>query len=462
MKAGPSSTKIIPTPCITIQTTIKKETIVNTLINPASKVDRTQPPVIKDAIDFDLRLKPYEKYVLDNGVPVYSIEAGAEDVVMVELVFYAGNSYEEKNLVAAAVNSLLKNGTSSRPAFDLNAHFEYYGAYLNRNCYNETATLTLHTLSKHLPALLPVMQEIITDSVFPEEELALFKQNSRQRLAVGLKKCDFVAGRLIDAYLYGENHPYGKYSRAEDYEALQRQELLDFYKKYYSNGQCIIFTAGKLPAEMNTLLNTYFGKLSLTPANTVTPSIAAHPAMEKKFRISNDPHGVQGAIRLARPFPNRHHPDFLKVTVLNTLFGGFFGSRLMKNIREDKGYTYGIHSYIQNHIHDTAWMISTEAGKDVCEATIEEVYKEMKLLREVPVEEEELLLVKNYVIGSVLGELDGPFQLIGRWKNILLNNLEEAYFYNSIHTVKTISAQEVQELAQKYLQPDAFYELVVI
>jgi predicted Zn-dependent peptidase len=134
----------------------------------------------------------------------------------------------------------------------------------------------------------------------------------------------------------------------------------------------------------------------------------------------------------------------------------------MSNIREDKGYTYGIHSYLQNHIHESAWMISTEAGKDVCEATIEEVYKEMKNLREELVDDEELLLVRNYMMGGILGELDGPFQIIARWKNIILNGLDEKYFYDSINTIKTISAEELQMLAQKYLKPEDFYELVVV
>ncbi|HMP87001.1 MAG TPA: insulinase family protein, partial [Lacibacter sp.] len=186
------------------------------------------------------------------------------------------------------------------------------------------------------------------------------------------------------------------------------------------------------------------------------------PATEKKYRLENDPNGVQGAIRMARPFPTRHHPDFTKVQVLNALFGGFFGSRLMSNIREDKGYTYGIHSYIQNHLHDSAWMISTEAGRDVCEATIQEVYYEMEHLRDEPVDAEELQLVRNYLIGSILGDLDGPFQVIARWKNILLNGLDVSYFHRSVHDIKNTSAEELQALANKYLQPDAFYELVVV
>lgn len=422
--------------------------------------DRKQAPEIVDAVNFDLRLKPAEKFTLKNGVEAYAVNAGAEEVLSLEWVFFAGNWYEEQNLVAATTNFLLRNGTSKRTAFQINEHFEYYGSYLNRSCYNETATITLHCLTKHVKELLPVVKEIITDSVMPLDELNIYKQNMKQRLKVSLKKSDFIASRLIDVYLYGEKHPYGKYSKAEDFDAVDREQLLAHYKKYYQEGKLILFVAGKLPADLPSLLDQYFGDLP-NKAITVEP-IPIESTNEKKFRVTNDAEGVQGSIRLARPFPNRHHPDFMKAQVLNALFGGFFGSRLMSNIREDKGYTYGIHSFLQNHIHDTAWMISTEAGKDVCEATIAEVYKEMKDLREELVDEEELLLVRNYMMGGILGDLDGPFQIIARWKNIVLNNLTEQYFYDSLKTIKTISAEELQQLAQKYLRPEDFYELVVI
>lgn len=424
-------------------------------------LNRTISPPIKNAVDLDLTLKPYEKIVLKNNVPVYAINAGVEEVMMLEFIFYAGNCYEQKNIIAAATNSLLKNGTAKKTAFQINEHFEYYGAYLNRTCHNEYATLTLHCLSKHLNKLLPVIKEILTESIFPEQELEIFKQNSRQQLSVNLQKSDFVANRLIDKYLYGEDHPYGKFSTAEAYEALQAKELRMFYKDHYVNGNCIMLAAGKLPDDFEQQLNISFADLTFNQPIARRKNIA-DPAPGKKGRVDNDPNGVQGAIRIARPFPNRHHPDFKKVMILNTLFGGFFGSRLMANIREEKGYTYGIHSYIQNHIQETAWMISTEAGKDVCKATIEEIYKEMDLLKEEPIDEEELLLVKNYMMGSNLGDLDGPFHIINRWKNLILNDLDENYFYDSMKTIKDITAEELKELADKYLVPEEFFELVVI
>ena len=425
-------------------------------------LDRKIIPTIEEAVHFDLQLKNCDRFTLDNKVPVYAMDAGAQDVVMVEWVFDAGNWYDKQPMVAATTNFLIKNGTTSKTAYQINDFFEFHGAYLNRSCYNETASITLHCLSKHLETLLPVVREIIETSIFPEEELAIYIQNQKQRLSVNLQKCDFIANRLIDEYLFGINHPYGTYSNAEDYDALNTDLLKGFYKQYYLNGSCKIFVAGKMPTGYESMLNKAFGTL---PLHADAPVVVEHPivtAAQKKVEIINDENGVQGAIRMARPFPNRHHPDFQKAHVLNTLFGGFFGSRLMSNIREDKGYTYGIHSYFQNHVHASAWMISTEAGRDVCTATITEVIKEMELLRNELVDIEELNLVRNYMIGSLLGDLDGPFQLIGRWKNYVLNGLDENYFYKSIETIKSVTPQELQRLANTYLQPDDFYELVVI
>lgn len=423
-------------------------------------LNRTIAPAIVDAVHYQMELKPCEQHQLNNGVPVYMIDAGTEEVLQVEWVFWAGNCFENQNLVAATTNYLLRNGTSTKTAFQIDEQVDYLGAYLNRSCFSEQATITLHCLTKHISQLLPLVRELITDASFPAEELQLYQQNMKQRLNVNLRKSDFVAGRLIDTYLFGENHPYGKFSSAESYDALSRDQLLAFYDQYYRKGQFALFVAGKIPPGFIDSLNQLFG--DLPNQQRVIPVHAMQVADQKKFRIQNDENGVQGAIRLARPFPNRHHPDFIPALILNTVFGGFFGSRLMSNIREDKGYTYGIHSYLLNLQQSSAWMISTDAGKDVCEATIHEVYAEMELLRNELISEEELALVRNYMMGGILGDLDGPFQLIGRWKNLILNDLSTVHFYSTIDQIRNCSPQQLRALAQQYLQPDDFYELVVI
>jgi zinc protease len=426
-------------------------------------LNRKKAPKIVDAAEFQLALPNHQKHTLKNGVDLYLVDMGTQDTLMINLIFFAGNWFEPSNLVAASTNYLLKNGTRSKTAFAINEHFEYYGAYLNRHAHHETAEITLHCMNKHAGELLPVVAELIHDSVFPEEELSIYKKNMQQRLQVNLKKNDFVAGRLIEAALFGENHPYGRYSGSENYEALHRDAVLAFHREYYQHGHCMIFAAGRLPGDLVAQIEKNLGGLPLKGSGK--PALTGHPvapATEKKYAVSNDPDGVQGAIRIARNFPNRHHPDFQKMQVLNNVFGGFFGSRLMLNIREDKGYTYGIHSYLLNLIQESAFMISTEAGKEVSEATIREVYKEMKRMREELVTDEELQATKNYMIGTLLGDLDGPFQVAGRWKSILLNDLDEKYFYRGIDTIKNITPLALQELANKYLLPDDFYELVVV
>ena len=196
-------------------------------------MNRKLAPKIKDAIEFNLKLKPYQQFNLNNGVPVYCIDAGSQEVIQVELVFYAGNWFEQQHSIASATNSLLKNGTKNKTAFQLNDEFEYYGAYCSRACYNETAVVSISSLTKQLPALLPLLGEMITESIFAEEELNIYKQNAKQRLSVSLQKCDFVANRLVDAYLFGEQHPYGKYSNPGDVDAIESSLLKTYFEQYY-------------------------------------------------------------------------------------------------------------------------------------------------------------------------------------------------------------------------------------
>lgn len=432
------------------------------MVGTDSKINRSNPPEIIDAVHLHLELPMYEKHVLRNGVELYTMNMGTQETLMINWVFYAGNWYDEKSLVAAAANQLLKNGTNKRPAFEINEHFEFYGAYLNRQCYNETAEIVLHGLSKHVQELLPVVAELVTESVFPQEEINIFKTNMQQRLQVNLQKNDFIANRLIEAYLFGEQHPYGRYSRLEDYDTLQRSDIQAFFDRYYKNGRCIIIAAGVLPENLPQQLDAAFGALSLNQQPIPEVQHKMQPAAQKKFRVPNDASSVQGSIRMARPFPNRHHPDFPKMQVLNNVLGGFFGSRLMDNIREDKGYTYGIHSYLLNHIHTSGLVISTEAGKDVCEPAIKEIYNELESLRTELIPEDELQLTQNYLVGSVLSELDGPFQVASRWKNYILNGLGADHFYNNIEVIRTITPESLREIAQRYLDPADFYELVVV
>src|SRR5690606_1931300 len=283
-------------------------------------------------------------------------------------------------------------GTIHHTANEINEALEFYGASLHVNAGNDFAVVSLYTLTKHLPVLLPTVYEVLAEAVFPQEELEIFQRNSIQKLSVNLRKCEFVANQKFDALLFGEDHPYGRYTRKESIEALTREDLQAFHKEYYHLGLVQIFMAGRLTQTDVNLVASVFGKGHIVQKPLAQKISASPPPSQQKLHINHDPNGVQGAIRIGRIFPNRVHPDYPGMVVLNTILGGYFGSRLMRNIREEKGYTYGIYSMLSSWLHAGVFVIATETGRQVTMNAVEEVYKEMDILCKEQVSEEELLL----------------------------------------------------------------------
>jgi zinc protease len=425
-------------------------------------LNRSIPPVIQDPVSFDFILPPLNTSILDNGVELYWLNAGVQDVVEINWVFPAGIWFEDKDAVAQATAGQLKSGTSSRSSKQINEALEFYGASLKINAGNDHSTISLHTLTKHLPSLLPIVLDLILNPIFPEDELEIYKKNSAQRLLVSLRECEFVANQQIDVALFGANYPYGRFTQVEMIENLSAEDLKSFHKKNFVFSGVKIFMSGKVGDTQVALMNSLFGNVSCGTNIQESKIFEVKSTAAQKQRINNDANGVQGAIRIGRRFVTRQHPDFAGLVVLNTIFGGYFGSRLMSNIREDKGFTYGIYSSIGAFIHDASLTIHTEVGSHVIEDAVKEIYKEMDLLCADRVGEEELLLVKNYLLGNILGDLDGPFSIMQRWRSLILNGFTIERFDENINTYKNISAQKLQSLAQEYFNKKNFMELVVV
>ncbi len=425
-------------------------------------VDRSIAPVIQDPVAFDYALPPITTSTLANGTHLYWLNAGVQDVVELNWVFPAGIWQEEKQSVSQATAGQLKNGTLNQTAKQINEALEFYGASLKVNAGNDHTTITLDAMTKHLPALLPIVSDVMLNPIFPEHELELYKQNAIQRLLVSLRECEFVANQQIDAALFGSAHPYGKFSRQETIEALTAADLKAFHKNHYRLSEVKIFMAGKVSDNEVQLVDSIFGKHNNDATSSTEQMFEVNASAEKKRRISNDPNGVQGAIRIGRRFITRKHPDFAPMVVLNTVFGGYFGSRLMSNIREEKGFTYGIYSSIGAFSNDASLTIHTEVGRDVIDQAVSEIYKEMDLLCSEKIDEEELLLVKNYLLGNILGDLDGPFSIMQRWRSLILNGFTIERFNENIQIYKNITADELQALAQKYFNKNDFMEIVVV
>jgi zinc protease len=426
-------------------------------------LNRTHEPKIFSPVEFDYHLPDCNERKLSNGISLYYVTDNLQPVLQFEMVFKAGLWYESQTAIAQATASLLKSGTATRTSLEINEMFEQYGASVKAVAGSDWSSISISCLTKHLTKLLALLSELLTETIFPQSEIDIYIQNAKQRLSVQIKKSDFIANRKIDEFLFGIQHPYGKYLVADDYDNITQAALKNHLTQHYHSSNCTFFLAGHFGENELEAIETYFGKSVWNNAtNMLIKEHEVVPHEQKKYHIENDAHGVQGSIRLASDFPTKFHPDFSPMIILNTLFGGYFGSRLMSNIREDKGYTYGIHSYMYNHQQASAYLITTEAGNEVCELAIQEIYKEMEILRNEKIDAEELLLVKNYLLGTILGDLDGSFQIIQRWKNLILNGFTKERFISNIEIYKTISAQQLQELANQYYQPQRFYELVVV
>ncbi|MFM6953837.1 MAG: M16 family metallopeptidase [Sphingobacteriaceae bacterium] len=420
-------------------------------------MDRTQAPAFKQVEH--ISILDAQQYPLDNGIPLFFIDAGEQDLLRIEFIFDNVAWNPASPLQAFATNALLQEGTSNYTAAQLAEKFDYYGAFLQNDYSYDQSSVVLYTLTKHLPSVLPLLREILTDAIFPQNELDTFIRNQQQKLSVSLEKNDVLARRLFNQVLFG-NTLYGHAPLTEDYAHLERSQLLDYYKKAYQPANCTIVLSGKVSETTLASMNAAFGTAWEGSVAVVKNDFAFAPGSGARHFLER-PEALQSAIRLGQLAINRAHPDFPALQVLNTIFGGYFGSRLMANIREDKGYTYGIGSGIASLKDAGYFFIASEVGADVCNAAMGEIEKEMKRLRSELVSPAELDLVRNYMLGSLLGSLENAFSHADKFKNTHFFGLDQSYYEHYVQTVRTISPEKLLELANTYLQFDKLEKVIV-
>ncbi|KAA8477157.1 putative Zn-dependent peptidase [Arcticibacter tournemirensis] len=420
-------------------------------------IERTTAPAFKQVEKINIiKAAPV---TLNNGIQLYVINAGEQELVRVELIFNNVNWNISKPLQAYAVNAMLVEGTSTLTAYQIAERVDYYGAFLQTDYNYDISSVTLYSLSKHLDSVLPIVKDIVTDAVFPEDDLETFKRNQKQKLMVNLEKNDFQSRRIFNNMLFG-NSLYGYSTQAEDYDRLGRDELIEYFHQAYQPENCSIIVSGKVDSGVIELLNKYFGH-NWDTSLKVSHNVFSFPVQEASLRYLEKPEALQSAIRIGKVSVNRSHPDFPALQVLNTVLGGYFGSRLMSNIREDKGYTYGIGSAVVSLVNSGYFFIASEVGADVCAATLVEIEKEVNLLKTDLIPAEELDLVKNYMLGSFLGSLENAFSHADKFKNIWFSGLEYDYYDRYIKTVKEINSETLLELARFYLDFDSFNKVIV-
>ena len=420
-------------------------------------LNRTLAPDFKQVEHIDL-IKA-EPYVFQNNVKLYVISGGEQELIRIELVFKNVNWNPAKPLQAYTVNTMLVEGTSKLSAQEIANKIDYYGAFLQVDYNYDYSTVTLFTLTKHLAATLPVIKAIVSDSVFAETELETFKTNQKQKLLVSLEKNDYIGRRLFNHTLFGDTI-YGYKTESFDYDRLDRTQLLEYFKSAYQPSNCTIIASGKIEASSINLLEEFFGK-DWDKGPDVKPNVFTCPQEKGTEHYCEREDALQSAIRIGKISVNRSHADFPGLQVLNTVLGGYFSSRLMSNIREDKGYTYGIGSAIVSLQNAGYFVIGSEVGAHVCSAAINEIEKEIKTLQTELIPAEELKLVRNYMMGSLLGSLENALSHADKFKNIFFSGLTYEYYNQYIDVVRTISAEELQRLAIKYLDFSDLEKVIV-
>lgn len=401
-------------------------------------------------------LLPYKRFSLPNGIDVVYIHDPAQEVFKIDAVFEAGIYYQPKPLIASTAINMLNGGTARHTAEEIADLFDYYGAYIDFNCGLNKSELSLISLTKYAEPVLVQLAEMITGSIVPEKELDLFLTNKRQEHLVTCEKTSYLARKEFSRLIFGDKHPYANPISADDYLHVQREEVLDFCHEHVHACGCRLMLCGNVSETVLQTVIREFTALPCPKAEHPVPEYPFTPAQPGRYHVTKD-NAAQTSLRIGKSGVRLDDPDYAHFLLLNTVLGGYFGSRLMSNIREEKGYTYGIQSFNVSLPQGSYWCIAAEVNNQHTQSAIQETFKEIQRLRTEPVPEEELNLVKNFLHGDLLRELDGVFSQSDALKHKLNYNMDNSIYLRLIREITTATPDDLLRLAQQYWNPDEMY-----
>lgn len=396
-----------------------------------------------------LRLTVPKILKLDNGVEVFIFDNEQLGLSKINLVFAAGSSNDENPLTAQLTNAMLTEVTKNYNSAKLAELLDYYGSYFETGCGHDFASVSLYTLHQYLPQTLPLLSEVVLNASFNEADFVQVLDRNIQDYEINNQKVSYLARKHFAQLLFGPEHPYGKITELAHFKSLKPSELIRFHEKYYLNGTLKIYISGKFSDADFNLLNQNFGQLTVATQWEIKEDQSIVPNKELKHFVEKEG-SVQNALRVGRLSIDRSDEDYNDLKFVLTLLGGYFGSRLMSNIREDKGYTYGIGAGLLSFRNRSILSISTEVRSEVAELAIEEIMKEIEKLKTEEVAPFELQLVKNYMEGILQRSYDGTFATMDRFKELELAGLNNLHVEKFIKDIKRIDSKRVMEIANRY------------
>ncbi|GAB3892172.1 M16 family metallopeptidase [Spirosoma agri] len=421
-------------------------------------LDRKQPPAFQ--VIQEIQLPAFQTHTLDNGVLLNLVAIPQQPVLRIECIFDAGTWQEQVPGTSFFALKMLAEGTAGRSSAQISEYLDSYGAFLELNSGPDRASVVVYCLTKFLPNVLPVLRELLTEPTFPQKELDDLRNITLQNLRVNYEKNAYVAGVLFREKLFGPHHPYGRSQRPDVIEQLTRESVVNFYERSIQKRPYRLLLAGQASENEVLLINKELGQLPIDNGDVLT---GGAPAIDDDGLpvLSEKPDSIQSSIRLGRRLFTRSHPDFFKMLVTNELLGGYFGSRLMKNIREEKGFTYGISSNMPSFRRDGYFIIGTDVNKENTQQTLDEIQKEIRILQTEAVPLEELETVQNFMAGEFVGSLNTPFEIADRYKVILLDGLPVDFLTTYIERLRAVTPDDIMETANNYLAEGSLREVVV-
>ncbi|MCS6796619.1 MAG: insulinase family protein [Raineya sp.] len=416
-------------------------------------LDRTIPPKAQRIKQIPI-VKP-QKLSLSNGLGVYAIHAPEQEILQISWVFDVGNYDSTLPAQSLYAVKMLAEGTKQKTAQEINEAIDEFGAFLDLQSDADQTNITLYTPARYADNTIPIIAELLFEASFPENEWQIFLLKQQKDLAVNLQKTAFLASRAFTEILF-KNHPYGKVISPELLADYPKNEVINFYKNFLLKNPFCIYLTGNFPDNTLQILDKYFSPLSLEPQTK--PTFELKNTTEKVFIEKND--SLQNSLCVGKLTIGRNHADYTKLNVCSTILGGYFGSRLMQNIREEKGLTYGIYSTLRNMRWATYFVIGADVRAEAYKLALQEIYKEIQLLQQEKVSEAELEKVKNYMAGSLANELTNANAQMHLQSIIHLQNLPENYYEEFLERLYAVSSEDVLAVAQKYLDSSQMLEVV--
>ena len=417
-------------------------------------IDRTKSPALQSFVDLKF---DYPKYItLSNGVRLYVLNYGDQDVNRLEILYRGGVLEEDKPLQAMVLASMLVHGSDEYSSEQVSEILDYNGSYMNASCQDHYTQITLSSLNQNFENVLPVLKSVLSSPAIPEQEFQLLMSQIKSAYRNARERVKYLSQMAMRGLYYGENHPFAHVVCDEDVDALTIADVKAFHSKYYHPENSIIILSGKVGDKEISLIEKYFGNDSLQGEVAEFVKKERCPSSEKQ-KVVDKEGALQASVFMAQDAVSRNHPDYIKLRILITALGGYFGSRLMQNIREDKGYTYGISASLLGRMDGAKVVITSECDTAYTYLLIEEVKQEIRKLQGELISNEELEIVKNYMLSDLAKVLDSPFSMASVVSSNILYATGEDYHNRQADELKSITPEELKRVANRYLDADNFY-----